>query len=70
MLNILRVSKEKSMLATTKRRKKIERKLDACNNQTKKENSKKAFIRRVQYYKRRWKEQKEKSEIPLPPTTT
>ena len=36
----------------------IKRKLDVDEVKAKKENSKKAYIRRVQAYKRRWKEQK------------
>ena len=39
-------------------------------NQKKKENSKKAYIRRVQAYKHNWREKKEKREIPLPTVTT
>ena len=39
----------------------MKRKNKEGNDQKKKENSKKAYIRRVQAYKRMWKEQKEKS---------
>lgn len=45
----------------------LKRKLDTCSVQSKRENSKKAYIRRVQAYKRRWKEQRVKRELPLPP---
>lgn len=50
--------------------KESKKKLDAYNKQMKKENSKEVYIRRVQAYKRRWKEQKENMEILLQPATT
>lgn len=48
----------------------VKRKREVCDNQMEKENSKKAYVRWVQAYKTRWKEQKEKREIPLPNDTT
>ena len=57
------VKEEKVPLELKKDEEKLEtkgpkRKLDIDEAREKKENSKKAYIRRVQAYKRRWKEQK------------
>ena len=47
----------------------VKRKHNEGASQKKKESFMKAYIRRVQAYKRTWKDQKEKREIPLPTAT-